>query len=215
MPKIPSPSFKPFQPPSQGVPKIPPPSIKPSQGLNEIPNLEDFKGKKSMIITNLTRPLTSQQLEEYIEGISKIKTLWLNKIKTHAYVLFHSDDQALKVKLEIENKVFPKETGKNLKVTMVKEEKISALMEKERKAEEIGKRLDLIINGNDILLKDPNPSTSESEVKDVKVVPVDELFKKTEAKPALYFTTNNFSSTMESNKRPLDERELPQPKRHE
>ena len=35
-------------------------------------------------------------------------------------------------------------------------------MEKEKKAEEMEKRLDLIINGNDIFLKDPNPSTSES-----------------------------------------------------
>lgn len=120
-------------------------------------------------ISNLRRPLLLPALHEYLfpdldgpesASSSKPSTLlpsprnpfsseehpnvWLSGVKSHAYAIFESVDQALLTVKRIEGKQFPEETGAELKIEFVDEDEITRLVEREEQAWANGRqKLDL------------------------------------------------------------------------
>ena len=122
-------------------------------------------------ISNLRRPLLLPAIHEYLfpEGPSSSSkpssllpsprgpfssedspNVWLSGVKSHAYAVFDTVDEAIETVKRIEGKQFPEETGGELKVEFVDEDEITALIEKEQAAWANGrKKLDLKISKED------------------------------------------------------------------
>lgn len=121
-------------------------------------------------ISNLRRPLLLPALHEFLflddsdaaPATNKHSTLfppargpfaseeypnvWLSGVKSHAYAVFDTVDQAVDTVKRIDGKQFPEETGGELKVDFVDEDEVPRLLEQEEKAWANGRqKLDLKI----------------------------------------------------------------------
>lgn len=102
----------------------------------------------TIYITNLRRPLLLSTLYDYIdpslpmqEGIlpsprapfqsEDTPGLWLSGIKDHAYATYPSVEEALEVVERIENVKWPEDTGSELHVEFIPDEKVFELVQKE------------------------------------------------------------------------------------
>ncbi|KAJ3297317.1 hypothetical protein HK104_000644 [Borealophlyctis nickersoniae] len=73
-------------------------------------------------IRGFTRPLLISAVRELIEQYGEVMTFWMNKIKSHAFVTYASEAQAIAAKTAIQGLKFPAETGKNLDVEFTTKE---------------------------------------------------------------------------------------------
>jgi hypothetical protein len=118
-----------------------------------------------LYISNLRRPLLLPTLHEYLfpsptsESHSPLlpptkgpfsspdyPNIWLSGIKSHAYAVFDTTEEAIEVAKRIDGKQFPEETGAELKVDFVDEDEITRLVQREEQAWAGGRqKLDLRI----------------------------------------------------------------------
>jgi hypothetical protein len=103
-----------------------------------------------LYISNLRRPLLLSALHEYITPSEQQSPLlpppkapfanteypntWLSGIKSHAYAVYDTVEIAIEVAKKIDGKVFPEDTGGELKVDFVDEDEITRLVQREEAA---------------------------------------------------------------------------------
>lgn len=107
-----------------------------------------------LYISNLRRPLLLPALHEYIFpdpqesathspllpppkapfSSAEYPNIWLSGIKSHAYAVLDTVEQSIEIATKIDGKVFPEETGVELKVDFVDEDEITRLVQREEQA---------------------------------------------------------------------------------
>jgi hypothetical protein len=124
-----------------------------------------------LYISNLRRPLLLPALHEYVfleldpesnSGSSLLPepkapfasteytNVWLSGIKSHAYIVYPSVEEAIKAAERMNNQIFPEDTGGELKVEFVDEDEITRLVQREQDAWAGGRqKLDLKITKGD------------------------------------------------------------------
>ncbi|KAG2184761.1 hypothetical protein INT43_000674 [Umbelopsis isabellina] len=194
----------------------------------------------AMYIKGFVRPLILRHVEELIKKYGQVKKFWMDSIKTHCYVIYENSDEASAAHKNIDNIVFPPDTGRTLHVGSITESKAEEMIVLEQEAAEKRIKFDWELAIKELPSTIPSrpledaapaePSTSPttkrsklggieqvakqlskaaaesgrvtSEVitppteglassslraRTVKVLSLDELFKKTKAHPALYY----------------------------
>lgn len=145
-------------------------------------------------ISNLRRPLLLPTLHEFLfpehdedAGVKSSSLLpppkapfasdsypniWLSGVKSHAYAVFDTVDAATETAKRIDGKVFPEETGSELKVNFVDEDEITRLVQREEQAWANGRqKLDLKITSEEAdktyrfdLIAESSTSTASARV---------------------------------------------------
>jgi len=103
-----------------------------------------------LYISNLRRPLLLSALHEYVTPSEQQSPLlpppvapftnteypntWLSGIKSHAYAVYDTVEIAIEVAKRIDGKIFPEDTGGELKVDFVDEDEITRLVQREEAA---------------------------------------------------------------------------------
>lgn len=72
-----------------------------------------------VLIKNLRRPFTIPQLKSKLEEFGQIQYFWIDTIKSHCYVQFANPSQASDILRDLNNTVWPEETGLSLSVSIV------------------------------------------------------------------------------------------------
>ncbi|PIA14899.1 hypothetical protein COEREDRAFT_9766 [Coemansia reversa NRRL 1564] len=98
----------------------------------------------SLYIKNLERPLTVFKLRELLGRYGAIKDIWLNSIKTRAYVHFDSKETAAAAFDGINGTKFPPEHGKTLECGVITHRRMEELVEIEVSMIEAVHNMDLI-----------------------------------------------------------------------
>lgn len=70
-------------------------------------------------ITNFVRPFTLIQARQLIEETCKPELFWMDSIKSQCYVVTSSLEEAIATFEALNDKIWPLETGKPLKVAYV------------------------------------------------------------------------------------------------
>merc|ERR1719412_3216329 len=177
----------------------------------------DLSETEVIIITNLTRPFTVNQLKEMLKRTGTIVDFWIDRIKSKCCVQFTSTDQASETRMALDGVTWPQSNPKTLRVTFGTKEEMKKLAEGGDDPGVVG-RLGVELEGRSLLRDwDRNKVDQEKErererlderrgrreVRERSVEeppPVatkrrEELFKKTTAGPAIYW-------------RPLSEEEI-------
>uniref|UniRef100_A0A7S0WJY6 RRM domain-containing protein n=1 Tax=Chlamydomonas leiostraca TaxID=1034604 RepID=A0A7S0WJY6_9CHLO len=76
----------------------------------------------SVKIENLVRPFTENALKQLISKTGTIKDMWMPSIKTHAFVIFESVEQASATYAALHGQQWPQGTPKKLSLTFISEE---------------------------------------------------------------------------------------------
>ena len=103
-----------------------------------------------LYISNLRRPLLLPALHEYVTPSEQQSPLlpppkapfsnpeypntWLSGIKSHAYAVYDTVESAVEAAIRIDGKIFPEDTGGELKVDFVDEDEITRLVQREEAA---------------------------------------------------------------------------------
>lgn len=162
------------------------PTIMTTQSVEE-ENLNPQVGEISVVsnnysnivhITHLTRPFSVNEFKEFLRPFGKISDVWLDSLKTQSFVIFESAENAFKCSEAVNGKLkFPVQTGRILSAECVTMERME-LMKKESEA--------LTATAIGATLMNTYTNSPESQT-----VPLDELFKKTQAEPAIYYLPKN------------------------
>ncbi|OAV96962.1 hypothetical protein PTTG_00065 [Puccinia triticina 1-1 BBBD Race 1] len=87
---------------------------------------------RSLYISNLVRPLTVPQLKKKLSEYGEITYLWIDSVKSHAYVTFENDAAALATYSSMhQTEPWPPETGKMLVLVFVPDNEVSRLVAEE------------------------------------------------------------------------------------
>lgn len=124
-------------------------------------------------VSHLTRPFTLGEFKSLLSEFGEIKDVWFDSLKTQSFVAFSDSKAAGKCQMGLNGKQFPEGTGKNLSVSMCTAEKMVTL-----KKELEGLTSTAI--GATLMNTFNNSPESQS-------VPLEELFKRTEAEPSIYY----------------------------
>ncbi|KAF9905475.1 hypothetical protein EC991_001642 [Linnemannia zychae] len=162
----------------------------------------DSATKRALTITNFLRPLTVPQVRRELAQYGEIEALWLDSIKTHCYVIYKDAVDAQRAYNQINNVVFPKETGRPLKPYLITAEAAHRSIDAADQAQQAGKK-PVIYTGEELISaiekpkatpKAKTPITVEkNEARiifkrpQVQVVQPTELFSMTKAQPMLYY----------------------------
>jgi len=194
----------------------PPKGQEPPRKRRKIPEV-DLNETEVIIITNLTRPFTVNQLKEMLKRTGTIVDFWIDRIKSKCCVEFTSTDQASETRMALDGVTWPQSNPKTLRVSFGTKEEMKKLAEGGEDAGVIG-RLGVELEGRSLLRDwDRNKVDQEKErererlderrgrreVRErsieepapVATKSLEELFKKTTAGPAIYW-------------RPLSEEEI-------
>ncbi|KAJ2609280.1 hypothetical protein H4S08_004114 [Coemansia sp. RSA 1365] len=98
----------------------------------------------SLYIKNLERPLTVFKMRELLGKYGATKDIWLNSIKTRAYVHFDSKETAAAAFDGINGTKFPPEYGKTLECGVITHRRMKELVETEVSMIEAVHNMDLI-----------------------------------------------------------------------
>ncbi|ORY98570.1 hypothetical protein BCR43DRAFT_198071 [Syncephalastrum racemosum] len=88
----------------------------------------------AIIITNLVRPLITRRVQEYVSQHGTVKRFFLDAIKTHAYVIYENNEQAVAAYRGMDGIQFPKDTGRNIAVRGMTAEQVESMIEQEQAA---------------------------------------------------------------------------------
>merc|ERR1712210_404272 len=169
----------------------------------------DLNETEVIIITNLTRPFTVNQLEEMLKRTGTIVDFWIDRIKSKCCVEFTTTDQASETRMALDGVTWPQSNPKTLRVSFGTKEEMKKLAEGGEDAGVIG-RLGVELEGRSLLRDwDRNKVDQEKErererlderrgrreVRErsieepapVATKSLEELFKKTTAGPAIYW----------------------------
>jgi len=178
----------------------------------------DLSETEVIIITNLTRPFTVNQLKEMLKRTGTIVDFWIDRIKSKCCVEFSNSDQASETRMALDGVTWPAINPKTLRVAFSSKEEMKKLAEGGDDAGVAG-RVGVELEGRSLLRDwDRNKVDQDKERERERLVeerrgrrevrersveeppPVatkslEELFKKTTAGPAIYW-------------RPLSEEEI-------
>jgi len=194
----------------------PPKGQEPPRKRRKIPEV-DLNETEVIIITNLTRPFTVNQLKEMLKRTGTIVDFWIDRIKSKCCVEFTTTDQASETRMALDGVTWPQSNPKTLRVSFGTKEEMKKLAEGGEDAGVVG-RLGVELEGRSLLRDwDRNKVDQEKErererlderrgrreVRErsieepapVATKSLEELFKKTTAGPAIYW-------------RPLSEEEI-------
>merc|ERR1712037_414946 len=100
----------------------------------------DLNETEVIIITNLTRPFTVNQLKEMLKRTGTIVDFWIDRIKSKCCVEFTTTDQASETRMALDGVTWPQSNPKTLRVSFGTKEEMKKLAEEEeqqrRKEEE-------------------------------------------------------------------------------
>lgn len=151
------------------------------------------KATKCLLVLNLQRPFVSSALESLLSAYGKVDKFWLDSIKTHCYVQYETEEVAANAKEKLNGVKWPSE-GKKLIVDFVPEEDIDyAISKKQSPYEEKEKEKSGPANlslPNIQPLKPKNQDVNNQDNNKPSNEPVktlDNLFKKTQTKPHIYY----------------------------
>jgi len=169
----------------------------------------DLNETEVIIITNLTRPFTVNQLKEMLKRTGTIVDFWIDRIKSKCCVEFTTTDQASETRMALDGVTWPQSNPKTLRVSFGTKEEMKKLAEGGEDAGVI-ERLGVELEGRSLLRDwDRNKVDQEKErererlderrgrreVRErsieepapVATKSLEELFKKTTAGPAIYW----------------------------
>jgi hypothetical protein len=133
----------------------------------------DTANTKIVHVTHLTRPFTLAEFKQVLSQYGEIEDLWLDTLKSQSFVTFVDSEAANACVSGLNGKQFPDQTGKLLVVQLMTTEKMDKI-----KNETEGMTSTAI--GATLMNTFSNSPESRS-------VPLEELFKKTEAEPSIYY----------------------------
>lgn len=131
---------------------------------------------KIVHVTHLTRPFTLAEFKKVLGQFGEIEDLWMDSLKSQSFVTFIDCESAAECVSGLNGKQFPEQTGRLLVVEMVSTER----MEKIKRESE-----GMTSTAIGATLMNTFSNSPES-----RTVPLEELFKKTEAEPSIYYLPN-------------------------
>jgi len=117
-----------------------------------------------LFITNFVRPFTKQAVSELLSQTGKVKDWGMDSIKSRCYVVYETQEDAEKTRNALHNLVWPHNNKSKLQVDFSTETEAKKLL-----------------YGIQEKLRNKSPPRQE------KVLTLDDLFKKTDAKPNIYY----------------------------
>merc|ERR1712110_25975 len=103
----------------------------------------DLNETEVIIITNLTRPFTVNQLKEMLKRTGTIVDFWIDRIKSKCCVEFTTTDQASETRMALDGVTWPQSNPKTLRVSFGTKEEMKKLAEGGEDAGVIGRQLSL------------------------------------------------------------------------
>jgi len=80
-----------------------------------------------IMVYNLTRPFTLNQLKELLKRTGELEDFWINKIKSQCVAKFKSVDQASETKMALNGVTWPQDNKNPLQVVFSSEEELERL----------------------------------------------------------------------------------------
>ncbi|KAG2189123.1 hypothetical protein INT44_004265 [Umbelopsis vinacea] len=90
----------------------------------------------AVYIKGFVRPLVLRHAEELVKKYGNVKKFWMDSIKTHCYVIYETVEDASAAHKNIDNIVFPSDTGRTLHVGSLSESKAEEMIVLEKEAAE-------------------------------------------------------------------------------
>jgi len=135
---------------------------------------EPEKSTSVVHITGFVRPFTLQSAKDLVEGFGAITGFWMDSIKSHCYVAYKEQASADACMKSLNGKQWPENLGKVLSVAHSTETAMKAAEEGDAAQADTRRRASIVSQNGD-------------ETQSKRVKGLDELFRKTEAKPHLYY----------------------------
>lgn len=132
---------------------------------------------RALLIANLIRPFTVLQLKTMLSHCGKVKSIWINTIKSRCYVVFATIEESQRARESLHGSVWPSTSPKTLSVDFAEDER----MYSETDGELIGDSIDIQV----IEEQKRKKPKREKEAKETKKL--DDIFKKTAAIPSVYW----------------------------
>ncbi len=145
----------------------------PSETVDISTNSNNLSSFGIVHVSHLTRPFTLTEFKSILSEFGTVKDVWLDSLKSQSFVTFSSLASAEKCQVGLNGKQFPLGTGKILAVSLCSLERMNTL-----KLELEGLTSTAI--GATLMNTFNNSPESQS-------VLLDELFKRTEAEPSIYY----------------------------
>jgi apoptotic chromatin condensation inducer in the nucleus len=154
-------------------------------------------------VTNLVRPFTLSQLQDFLRVHGEFSDFWIDKIKSNCILKYDSVESAINCRKIIHGKKWPSSNPKSLRVIYTTTEKLElaksgnltgSVSSKETIRREKNKSESRSPNRGNMrsdkeFAKDKAASSDESEEGDEGPdIQLDDLFKKTKTTPALYWS---------------------------
>ena len=136
----------------------------------------DETSSKIVHVTHLTRPFSLTEFKSILSPFGEIEDLWLDSLKTQSFVTFSTSESAAKCKSELSGKQFPEQTGKHLSIEFSTEESMKASKSESENISSTAIGTTLI-----------NTLSTEGN----NVISLEELFKRTQSEPSIYYLPNN------------------------
>ncbi|KAL5262802.1 hypothetical protein ACHWQZ_G008257 [Mnemiopsis leidyi] len=139
---------------------------------------------RALLVTNLIRPFTVLQLKTMLSHCGKVKSIWINTIKSRCYVVFATVSEATRARQSLHGAVWPLTSPKTLNVDYAEDER----MYSETDGELIGDSIDIQVFEEQ---KRKKPRKDKGDKKEPKKTLLDDFFKKTVAVPSIYWLPLN------------------------
>ncbi|KAG2217050.1 hypothetical protein INT45_010254 [Circinella minor] len=120
----------------------------------------------AIYIKGFVRPLIIKHVQELISQYGTVKRFWMDAIKTHCYVIYESEKEAKDAYSGIDGIVFPRDTGRQVKVGGLTPEQAEILIGQEQAAAskrmklDWEKAIDAVIKG-EVLESSPGSSDQQ------------------------------------------------------
>merc|ERR1740117_961801 len=145
-----------------------------------------------LLIKNFVRPFTVQQAKDFLGQNGTLKTFWMDTIRTHCFATFETEEQAQATREAVDGVEWPLQHGRRLHADFSTEEDAGAAA-----AGPISPRMRVTSprTGGSNRGDQPNPRQAANKPEPAKPVRrLGDLFRKTSAKPAIYWVEAQQSS---------------------
>ncbi|KAJ2710103.1 hypothetical protein H4R19_003913, partial [Coemansia spiralis] len=102
------------------------------------------EARDSLFVKNLERPLTVYRMKEHMAQYGAVNDIWLNSIKTRAYVNFSTAQEAAAAFGGVNKTKFPPEHGQVLECGLITKARMAALVATENSMADAVHNLDLV-----------------------------------------------------------------------
>ena len=150
----------------------------------------------TLYIKNFVRPFTVQALQNMLSDYGHIVSFWMDTIKTHCYVTYETISEATNARNDLYNRVWPPTTGRPLIAEFISEILSREYIQIENsgglpqvdKSQEVSRpptSHESTTTGERIIT--PMDSAKEISMPQPVSKSLDELFRRTVTRPALYY----------------------------